>query len=128
MYLVFSQISNGIEVSVRPTFLEQESFVAGSKFVFSYKVEIKNLCSSPVKLLRRFWDIEDDSGENYQVSGDGVVGEKPVIEPNHTHEYNSYCVLKYFTGSMSGYYVMEKDGEEFQVEIPRFLLRTHTLN
>ena len=58
------------------------------------------------------------------VEGEGVVGNQPVIGSGGFHEYNSYCVLETFEGSMEGTYLMQRtNGERFRVVIPRFNLR-----
>ena len=63
-------------------------------------------------------------GEVKEVEGEGVVGKQPDIPPGEWHEYNSFCVLESFEGSMEGTYLMQRpDGELFYVVIPRFPLR-----
>ena len=94
------------------------------RFVFGYFVRIENGGSEPVQLLRRTWMIKDGNGAVEQVDGEGVVGKQPVIRAGHAHEYNSYCVLQTFEGSMEGVYLMEREnGETFPVAIPKFLLK-----
>lgn len=94
------------------------------KFVFGYFIRIENVGSEPVQLIRRNWVIKDGNGKIENVDGEGVVGEQPVIHAGSSHEYNSYCVLETFEGSMEGAYLMEREnGEEFPVEIPKFLLK-----
>ena len=57
------------------------------------------------------------------MSGEGVVGEKPVIEPGQSFDYVSGCPLSTPTGSMEGRYNMVgSDGSSFAVDIPRFPL------
>lgn len=125
----FVEISHDISVAVKPLYLEEESSPVAGKHVFAYFITIRNMSDTPVQLLERHWDIKDSIGEEYTVDGDGVIGKQPVIEPNDKHEYNSFCVLKSYKGSMKGYYLMEReDGVRIKVKIPEFLLSSHILN
>jgi ApaG protein len=125
----FIKVSHDVSVQVKPMYLEDESNPVVHKHVFAYFITIRNLGTETVKLLKRHWDIIDSSGENYEVDGEGVIGLQPVIEPGDKHEYNSFCVLKSYRGSMKGYYTMErKDGKMINVRIPKFLLISHVLN
>lgn len=99
------------------------------KHVFVYYIEITNNSSETVQLVRRHWDIEDSGGDNYIVEGDGVIGQQPIIKPGATHRYQSFCVLKGFTGAMSGWYEMiASDGHTLKVPIPKFYLNSYLLN
>ncbi|MDX1672729.1 MAG: Co2+/Mg2+ efflux protein ApaG [Balneolaceae bacterium] len=125
----FVQISNNVRVEVRPAYLEEESEPHFSKHVFGYFIEIHNQGSEPLRLVKRHWEIEDTSEGQFEVDGDGVVGQRPRIMPGDAHRYSSYCVLKSFTGSMRGHYLMERDdGDSLRVAIPEFLLHSHLLN
>ncbi|RMF52593.1 MAG: Co2+/Mg2+ efflux protein ApaG [Bacteroidetes bacterium] len=113
-----------ITVTVRPVYLDGRSDLMAKKFVFGYLVRIENHGPDEVQLLRRHWIIEDGRGHRREVEGRGVVGQQPWIAPGGVHEYNSFCVLETFEGSMEGTYLMERaSGERFRVAIPRFDLR-----
>jgi ApaG protein len=76
-----------------------------------------------VQLLSRHWYIHDSIGEDYEVAGDGVVGEQPTLLPGGVHEYNSFCVLRSPNGHMEGSYRFVCDDDtSFDAAIPRFLL------
>lgn len=125
----FVEVSHDISVEVKPTYLEEESSPVVSKHVFAYFVTIRNMGDQPVQLLRRHWEIKDSDGQDHEVDGAGVIGLQPIIEPGEEHEYNSFCVLKSYRGSMRGYYTMERsDGKSIKVRIPEFLLTSHVLN
>jgi ApaG protein len=125
----FVEVSHDISVEVMPTYLEEESSPVVDKHVFAYFVTIRNMGNRPVQLLRRHWEIKDSGGQDHEVDGAGVIGLQPTIEPDAEHEYNSFCVLKSYRGSMRGYYTMErKDGKLIKVRIPEFLLTSHLLN
>jgi len=113
-----------ITVTVRPVYLDGRSDLIKHRFVFGYFIRIENHGFGDVQLLRRHWWIRDARGQVQEVEGEGVIGVQPVIAPGDTHEYNSFCVLETFQGSMEGTYLMEESqGERFRVTIPRFYLR-----
>jgi ApaG protein len=123
------KISSDIIVKAKPVYIEKESSMIEPKHVFVYFIEITNNSSETVQLLRRHWDIEDSGGDNYIVEGDGVIGQKPIIKPGETHRYQSFCVLKGFTGAMSGWYEMTTtEGDTLNVPIPKFYLNSYLLN
>jgi ApaG protein len=120
----FVATTEDITVTVRPVYLDGQSDMIAKKFVFAYFIRIENNGNQTVQLLRRHWSINHSSGRVEQVDGEGVVGKQPVILPGEFHEYNSYCVLETFEGSMEGTYLMKRtNGETFNVTIPRFILR-----
>jgi ApaG protein len=92
--------------------------------MFAYKINIENLTDYAVQLLRRHWYILDSNGMKREVEGEGVIGQQPVIDPGHTHEYVSGCNLKTDMGRMSGTYQMIRllDNAVFEVQIPEFYL------
>lgn len=117
-------ITDDIAVTVRPVYLDGQSDVLARRFVFGYFVRIENRGGSDVQLLRRHWYISDADGRVQEVEGEGVVGHTPIIEPGGAHEYNSFCTIETFEGTMEGTYLMERDhGSRFRVAIPRFDLR-----
>jgi ApaG protein len=116
-----------IVVSVQPLFLNGQSSPITRKFVFAYFIRIENHGQQQVQVLRRHWYITDSSGDVEEVEGEGIIGQQPVIEPGKVHEYNSFCVLKTFEGTMEGtYLVRRKNGETFRAIIPKFILRALT--
>ncbi len=122
--VAYEATTDTIKVIVRPLYLDGQTDVMSGRFVFGYFVRIENEGVREVQLLRRHWIISDGRGKVEEVEGEGVVGEQPVILPGGAHEYNSYCVLNTFEGSMEGTYLMQREnGERFKVMIPRFNLR-----
>ena len=113
-----------ITVIVRPVYIDRDSDYFEKRFVFGYFVRIENMGDVAVRLLRRFWRIEEAGGRLQEVDGMGVIGKQPLIEPGKEHTYSSYCVLQTFEGTMQGHYTMERPGgEQFRVAIPKFDLR-----
>lgn len=126
-----TKTTNGIEVSVETNYQPGYSSPSQYHFVFTYKITIHNKGTHTVQLLRRNWEISDVSHIRRNVTGDGVVGLQPVIEPGQSHEYVSGCTLKSGVGKMWGYYEIERimDGKTFKVSIPEFnLIAPYKLN
>ena len=120
----YEATTENITITVRPLYLDGQSDAIARKFVFAYFIRIENNGHEPVQLLRRHWFIRNASDELREVDGEGVVGQQPVVHPNKGHEYNSYCVLDTFEGTMEGTYLMRRpNGELFYVVVPRFTLR-----
>ncbi len=115
--------TDGIQVKVESFYLDSHSQPEESNYVFSYRIIIKNFSQRSVQLLRRHWIITDSNGEINEVKGDGVVGEQPILEPDDEYEYSSGSNLNSPMGTMHGfYYMITKEGIEFEVTIPCFSL------
>lgn len=119
----FYKESNGIRITVRPMYLRDQSDPSQNHHLFAYFVRVENIGSLPAQLLSRRWLIHDEVGEDTEVTGEGVVGEQPLIDPGSVHEYQSFCVLKSGEGFMEGHYTfLRSDGVTFDGTIPRFIL------
>ncbi|MEL7022079.1 MAG: Co2+/Mg2+ efflux protein ApaG [Bacteroidota bacterium] len=116
--------TNGIKISVEATYHEDYSKPKEKKYVFSYKIEIKNKSRRTVQLLRRRWIILDSAGTIREVKGDGVVGKQPILHPGEVHEYTSWCNFESEIGKMRGFYQMQdmRSRKKFQVKVPDFLM------
>lgn len=113
----------GIDISVKTQYLQEQSDPDNSRFVFAYTIGIENKGDKPVKLLSRHWIITDDNDKVEEVRGSGVVGKQPMIEPGHAFQYTSGAVLETGFGTMQGSYEMlTESGEKFAAHIPAFLL------
>lgn len=116
--------TNGIRITVTPRFAPEHSDADERRHVFVYHIRIENVGERTAQLLWRHWYIHDELAGDTEVQGEGVVGEQPVLAPGDVHEYQSFCVLQGSSGHMEGYYLFRTpEGEEFQAEIPRFLLQ-----
>lgn len=121
--MVYESITNDIRVAVEPFYLEDQSIPNEDHYVWAYSVRIENLGPGTVQLLNRYWHIIDAMGRVEEVTGAGVVGEQPRIDPGALFEYTSGAPLKTPSGIMSGKYEMTSgDGSRFDVEIPAFSL------
>lgn len=120
---MYSKMTRSIVVSVKPTFLEDQSSPRDHRFVWAYQVTIENKGQITVQLKRRRWRITDSMGREQVVEGDGVVGEQPVLKPGESFEYTSGTPLPTPSGIMVGSYFMETEtGETWDVAIPAFSL------
>lgn len=115
--------TNGIRVQVRTEFLAEQSSPEEHEFRFAYFIRISNVGAETAQLMSRHWVITDANGEEEQVRGEGVVGEKPVLAPGTSFDYNSFCHLKTSVGSMHGSYTMvTPGGGAFDARIAPFTL------
>lgn len=124
-------ITHDIRVSVETFYKPEYSHPIEGKYIFAYRVLIENIGSETVQLLRRHWIISDSTGVVREVEGEGVIGQKPVLNPGESHQYVSWSSLSTELGTMHGTYLMRKmtDQSEFKVDIPRFsLLAPYKLN
>jgi ApaG protein len=120
---MYRALTRDIEVVVEPFYLEEQSDPDDDRYVWGYRVVISNNSDITVRLINRYWNITDQNGQIDEVSGPGVVGEQPRLEPGDTYEYSSGCPLDTPSGLMFGHYQMETDeGETFDVDIPAFSL------
>jgi ApaG protein len=126
---MYRAVTRGIQITVKPRFIEDESSPMQGRFFWAYTVEIANLGGETVQLTMRHWQITDGEGRQQEVRGPGVVGEEPIIEPGHSFTYTSGCPLATPDGMMTGTYTMEtQQGETFEVEIPLFPLDSPYVN
>jgi ApaG protein len=120
---MYREITRNIQVTVEPRYLEHESRPIEGRYFWAYTIEIVNMGPETVQLQSRYWQITDETGRREEVTGAGVVGEQPVLEPGQRFEYTSGCPLSTPSGLMVGTYQMVSEtGELFSVQIPAFSL------
>jgi ApaG protein len=116
-------MTNGITVRVSVSFMPEQSRIDGGKWFWVYHIRIENESDQAVQLLSRHWRITDGRGAVNFVDGPGVVGEQPLLQPGHSHDYVSGCPLTTPTGSMQGHYDFRRaDGTMIEAAIPFFPL------
>ena len=112
-----------IRVEVATNYVDDQSEPDVGRYVFAYTITIENLGDLPARLLSRHWVITDANGKVQEVTGDGVVGEQPHLNPGESFRYSSGAVLETPVGAMQGSYQMEADnGTNFEAPIPPFTL------
>ena len=120
---MYQKITQSVEITVRPFYLDEQSEPEKSHFVWGYHVTIHNQGGHTVQLLSHYWRITDALGKIQEVRGPGVGGEQPILAPGESLEYTSGCPLSTSSGIMGGFYEMERDGgERFEAGIPTFSL------
>jgi len=116
-------VTHGIRVRVIPAYIEKHSSPTDRKFAFAYRITITNESDRRVRLDSRHWIIVDGHGRREEVSGNGVIGQNPGLDPGESFEYASHCVLKCNWGTMEGSYRFHPEGAEpFDAQIARFYL------
>ena len=122
---MYHTTTQDIAISVVPQFLPEQSDAQSLRWVWSYTITIANNGSKTVQLMDRYWSITDEKGKIETVSGPGVVGEQPILNPGDSYTYTSGCRLETPSGIMQGHYRMScQAGGEFLAEIPAFSLDT----
>jgi ApaG protein len=112
-----------IEIDVATTYIDDQSQPYSDRYVFAYTISITNNGDVPAQLISRHWIITDANGKVQEVSGDGVVGEQPHLNPGEMFRYSSGAVLETPVGAMQGLYRMEADnGIGFDAPIAPFTL------
>jgi len=118
------QVTRGIKISVETKF--EGTFYKNYKinFAYGYNVTIENQSKDVVQLNARHWTIYDALNNIEIVSGEGVIGQKPILQPGETHTYTSGCLLTSPFGAMKGFYSMVNytTAKNFEVIIPTFKL------
>lgn len=117
-------ITQGISVQATVHFQSKYSIPYSDQNVFTYHISIHNSNNFPIQLLRRHWFIWESNGTRRQVRGEGVIGKQPVIEPDGTHRYESFCPIGSGIGRMWGKYQMIRldTNQTLEVVIPEFHL------
>ena len=116
-------ITQGIRVSVRTSYIPEQSVPREHRYVFAYSIRIANEGARTAQLLSRHWIITHGTGHVEEVKGPGVVGAQPRLEPGQAFEYTSGCVLSTPHGTMHGTYEMKRDdGSTFNATIAPFSL------
>lgn len=120
---MYRAVTQDIEVTVEPFYLEERSDPPNGKYMWGYRVTIVNHSDKSVTLVSRSWRITDGGGRVEEVEGKGVVGEQPQIGPGDSYQYSSGCHLSTSSGIMVGSYLMHAaDGTAFHAAIPAFSL------
>jgi ApaG protein len=112
-----------IRIQVVTDYIDDQSAPESDRYVFAYTITIANNGEIPARLISRHWVITDANGKVQEVTGDGVVGEQPHLNPGEEFRYSSGAVLETPVGAMQGLYRMEADnGVNFDAPIAPFTL------
>ena len=120
---MYSEVTQDVKVDVTPVFLDTESRPQDGISRGPYRITITNMGTLTVQLINRYWRIVDSRGGQEEISGPGVVGEQPVLEPGETYSYEVGCPLKAPSGIMMGHDEMVNEaGMPFHAKVPAFSL------
>jgi ApaG protein len=112
-----------ISIEVATNYIDDQSEPDVDRYVFAYTITISNRGNIPAQLLSRHWVITDANGKIQEVSGDGVVGVQPRLNPGEKFSYSSGAILETPVGAMQGCYRMQaENGTSFDAPIPPFTL------
>ena len=112
-----------IRVQVATNYVDEKSEPAEGRYVFAYTITISNDGDVPARLISRHWVITDANGKVQEVSGDGVVGEQPHLNPGEQFRYSSGAIIETPVGAMQGLYRMKADnGVNFDAPVAPFTL------
>jgi len=110
-------------IEVATDYIDEQSEPDIGRYVFAYTITIENRGTVAARLMSRHWVITDANGKVQEVSGDGVVGKQPRLNPGEKFRYSSGAVLETPVGSMQGRYDMQSDsGVKIIAPIPAFTL------
>ncbi|NKC50129.1 Co2+/Mg2+ efflux protein ApaG [Ochrobactrum cytisi] len=119
---MYRAVTQGIEVSVEPFYLEDQSEPDENRYVWGYRITIANNSTQTVQLRSRYWQITDANGYVEEVRG--RCGRRAAnSRTGDSFQYSSGCPLTTTSGVMVGRYQMQGDGGSlFEVDIPAFSL------
>lgn len=120
---MFELVTDNVLIRVFPAYIKEQSNPSESYYFFAYQVSIINQSLQALQLLRRHWIITDAQGNVEEVEGEGVVGQKPTLNPGEQFQYTSFCPLPTPTGHMQGrYFFSDPNGQTVEIKIPQFFL------
>jgi ApaG protein len=120
----YSQTSELLQIEAAPFYIPERSSPVDNYFFYAYTIKITNHGQQRVQLISRHWLIRNGKKEENEVRGEGVVGEKPFIEPGESYQYTSFCPITTPTGNMRGKFKFKNEADlDFWVPIPLFFLR-----
>ena len=121
---MLTHVTKGIRISVKTIYDGSYFKNYNLHFAFNYIIKITNQSKSTVQLKTRHWRIFDSLSPDVIIDGEGVIGEKPLINPGDSYEYSSGCLITSPVGAMRGFYNMidVNNGKKFRAYIPTFKL------
>ena len=119
-------VTEGIRVTVDPSFDELQSDPERERFIFAYRVRMTNEGTEAASLKSRSWRVVDADGTSHEGEGPGVVGQYPQLAPGESFEYSSFCPLPTSWGTMEGHFVFVRPDEStFHARVARFFFATN---
>ncbi len=89
---------------------------------FVYFITIHNDTDVAVTVVGRKWVVRDEEGKCVVVEGDGVVGQRPRIEPGGRFNYSSYHTVATDSEVEGAYLAFDDSHRPLVVRVPKFSL------
>ncbi|XP_052810200.1 F-box only protein 3-like [Mya arenaria] len=126
-----SCLATSHHITVKPTtmYVPSMSRAAPPVNFFAYRIIMEMPSEAPhsqsCRLTTRHWTVTDGNGKVERVTGEGVVGQNPVMKPGSKFAWISCTTFQTDTGSMEGYFMFTNlhTGAEMRVECPRYHMR-----
>lgn len=124
---VHCETTNGVKVTVYSFYMGcQDGQEVDPEHWWRYNIMIENVGDVTVQLKERTWCIFSNADTKEKITGRGVVGKQPRLEPGQCFQYSSRVNLKSTSGHMWGTYLFEReDRNHINVSIPPFSLCRH---
>lgn len=89
---------------------------------FAYFITILNGADRALRVVARKWIVTQMHGETTVIEGDGVVGERPRLEPGENFAYDSFHLVASDATVEGAYFLVDDSGGRYSVRIPPFRL------
>ena len=100
--LTSETVTEGIRIRAAAFYAPDQSRPSEHRYVFTYRITIRNESTEHVRLLARHWIIINGNGDREDVEGPGVVGKFPHLRPGEMFENMSFCPIDTEWGTMEG--------------------------
>ena len=92
-------------------------------YAFVYFLTIENNSTETVVIRGRKWIVRESNGECVIVEGEGVIGEKPSLNPGENFSYNSCHVIAEEAEARGSLFGRTASNDLFSVQIPEFTMK-----
>jgi ApaG protein len=114
----------GLEVEVKDVvYMPSLEAPSDRPHPFVYVITVMNRAHEAVTIRARKWVVDGVDGQMMVVEAEGVVGQKPRLEPGESFTYNSYHAIAVDSMADGAFFCETDSGERVFVRIPRFRMR-----
>ncbi len=100
-----------------------EQLPSDAPHAFIYFISISNLSDRTVTLHGRRWILNEASGHQQVIEGEGIVGKEPTLAPGETFSYNSYHMTHCDCTAKGSFHGVDSDGRTIHCRIPEFEMK-----